>query len=260
MFTLSLHERDGALIEKLQKFFGGIGHITIRKKDNAVFFTVKSVKDLMNVIIPHFEKYPLLTEKQADFEIFKEIVMMMSKKQHLSQEGLNKIIALKSSLNKGLTPFLLENFPNVNFIERPVRKYYFKNVDPYWVTGFVEAEGCFFINTIKSDVYKLGYQIKLDFSIVQHSRDKILMENFVDFFNSGAIYENTGHVTYLASKLSNIQERIIPFFEKYPLQGYKHSDFTKFCSVAKLMEKKAHLTLEGLDQIIEIKKNKKIVK
>lgn len=82
------------------------------------------------------------------------------------------------------------------------------------------------------------------------------MENLVDFFNSGAVYENTEHVTYLATKLSNIQERIIPFFEKYPLQGHKHSDFKNFCLVAKLMEKKVHLTPEGLDQIIEIKQNK----
>ena len=41
-------------------------------------------------------------------------------------------------------------------------------MNPYWITGFVEAEGCFFINIIKSEGYKIGYQIKLDFSVVQH--------------------------------------------------------------------------------------------
>jgi hypothetical protein len=51
----------------------------------------------------HFEKFPLLTEKQADFVLFKEIVTIMSNKQHLNIEGLNKILMLKSSLNKGLT-------------------------------------------------------------------------------------------------------------------------------------------------------------
>jgi hypothetical protein len=84
------------------------------------------------------------------------------------------------------------------------------------------------------------------------------MANFVNYFNSGALYENTGHVTYLASKLSDIQEKIIPFFQKYPLQGYKYSDYEKFCSVAELMKKKAHLNPEGLEEIIKIKK--KIVK
>lgn len=131
MFTISLNSRDTALLEKIQHFFGGIGKISHRKKDNAVYFTVKSVKDIMNVIIPHFEKYPLLTKKSVDFELFKEIVTLMYNKQHLDTDGLNKVMALKNSLNKGLTPFLSENFPNVNPIEISVRKYGFNNVNPY---------------------------------------------------------------------------------------------------------------------------------
>lgn len=254
VFTISLNSRDTALLEKIQHFFGGIGKISHRKKDNAVYFTVKSVKDIMNVIIPHFEKYPLLTKKSVDFELFKEIVTLMYNKQHLDTDGLNKVMALKNSLNKGLTPFLSENFPNVNPIEISVRKYGFNNVNPYWITGFVEAEGCFHIAIIKSKAYKIGCQIRLDFSVVQHSRDKDLMANLINYFNSGALYENTGHVTYRATKLSDIQEKIIPFFQKYPLHGYKFSDYEKFCSVAELIKNKVHLTSEGLEKIIEIRK------
>lgn len=254
VFTISLNSRDTALLEKIQHFFGGIGKISHRKKDNAVYFTVKSVKDLMNVIIPHFEKYPLLTKKSVDFELFKEIVTIMYNKQHLDTDGLNKVMMLKYSLNKGLTPFLSENFPNVNPIEVSVRKYGFNNVNPHWITGFVEAEGCFHIAIIKSKAYKLGCQIRLDFSVVQHSRDKDLMANLINYFNSGALYENTGHVTYRATKLSDIQDKIIPFFQKYPLHGYKFRDYEKFGSVAELMNNKAHLTSEGLEKIIEIRK------
>ena len=75
--------------------------------------------------------------------------------------------------------------------------------------------------------------------------------------HSGAVYENTDHVTYLASKFSDIQEKFIPFFQKYPLQGYKLSDYEKFCKVGKLMKEKAHLTQEGVEEIINIKKRKK---
>jgi hypothetical protein len=118
-------------LEKIQSFFGGIGKITIREKDNTAYFTVKSIKDIIHVIIPHFEKYPLLTEKQADFELFKQIVIIMHNKQHLNSKGLNKIISLKSSLNKGLTPLLTTHFPSVCPVERPVRNKFFKNVNPY---------------------------------------------------------------------------------------------------------------------------------
>lgn len=114
----------------MQSFFGGIGDITIRKQDNSVYFTVKSVKDIINVIIPHFEKNPLLTEKQADFELFKQIVVMMHNKQHLTPEGLNKIISLKASLNKGLTTLLINHFPNIDPTERPVISKNLQNVNP----------------------------------------------------------------------------------------------------------------------------------
>lgn len=199
------------------------------------------------------EKNPLITEKQADFELFKQIVVIMHNKQHLTPEGLNKIISLKASLNKGLTLLLINHFPNINQVKRPLISNNLKNVNPYWVTGFVEAEGCFYINTIKSKAYKIGYQVKLDFSLVQHRRDKILMESFVNYFNSGGSYVNKESVRYIASKFLDIQEIIIPFFKKYPLQGYKLSNFDKFCSVAELIKKQAHLTHEGIQEIINIK-------
>ena len=134
VFTINLSGRDTTLLKRILSYFG-VGKITICKKDGFVYFTVNSVKDLINVIIPHFDKYPLLTKKQADYEIFKHIVRIMYNKQHLSTEGLNKVISLKASLNKGLTPLLTKNFPNVNPEERPVIKSFLK--DPSWVAGFV---------------------------------------------------------------------------------------------------------------------------
>jgi hypothetical protein len=87
-----------------------------------VYFTVNSLESLIKVIIPHFDKYPLLTEKQADYELFKQIVSIMYNKQHLSIEGLQKVINLKIAMNKGLTPILIEHFPNINPVERPAKK------------------------------------------------------------------------------------------------------------------------------------------
>ena len=46
---------------------------------------------------------------------------------------------------------------------------------------------------------------------------------------------------------------IIPFFNKFPIIGVKALDFEDWCKVAKLMENKAHLTSEGLEEIKQIK-------
>lgn len=61
-------------------------------------------------------------------------------------------------------------------------------------------------------------------------------------------------VILLYIKFSDIRDKIIPLFSDYPLIGSKALDFQKFCEVAKLIEKKAHLTSEGLKEIVLIKK------
>ena len=48
----------------------------------AVEFRVSTLNDIANVIIPHFDKYPLLTKKQADYILFKEIILLLLNKEH----------------------------------------------------------------------------------------------------------------------------------------------------------------------------------
>ena len=51
------------------------------------------------MIIDHFDKYPLITQKRADFILFKSIVEMLNRKEHLTEEGLRsfavKLLVLK---------------------------------------------------------------------------------------------------------------------------------------------------------------------
>lgn len=48
-------------------------------------------------------------------------------------------------------------------------------------------------------------------------------------------------------------DKLLPFFQKYPIQGVKLLDYFYFVSVIELMKNKVHLTEEGLDQIRKIK-------
>ena len=92
------------LLLQLQQFFGGVGTISKSSNYNRVIYSVSSIKDLTNNIIPlpplvsasRFLKLPsplplttvrawgLLTQKAADFFLFKEVVDLMNKKAHLS--------------------------------------------------------------------------------------------------------------------------------------------------------------------------------
>jgi len=65
-FIITLHNKDLDLLKRIQSFFG-VGNIKINSNTGNVYYTVSSVKELMGVIIPFFEKHPLLTQKRADF-------------------------------------------------------------------------------------------------------------------------------------------------------------------------------------------------
>lgn len=100
----------------LKASLGGVGSITIR--DNQVSFKVY-YKDLA-VLVDHLDKYPLITKKRADFELFKRILELMNRKEHLTPEGLIKIVSIKASLNKGLNEDLQTAFPNITPVSRPI--------------------------------------------------------------------------------------------------------------------------------------------
>ena len=59
------------------------------------------MKDLiacaLKVIIPHFIKYPLITQKHVDFLLFKQVVELMNRKEHQTKEGLGKIVNIRAS-------------------------------------------------------------------------------------------------------------------------------------------------------------------
>lgn len=212
-----------------------------------------SIKDLTNVIVPHFCKYPLLTKKQADFELFRQLAEFMNHKEHLTTEGLHKILSIRATINKGLPERLKAAFPDIIPVSRPEVKLA-ENIDPNWFAGFVDAEGSFIVSIHKSKT-TTGNAVKLIFSISQNQRDSELLSSFVKFLNCGRTSENPKNsaVELIISKFSDIENKILPLFNKYPLLGTKRRDYEDFCQIALLMKNKVHLTNEGLEQICQIK-------
>jgi hypothetical protein len=89
-------------------------------------YSVRSLNDILNVIIPHFTKCPLITQKKADYLLFRydyllfrSAALFRNEKKHLSPEGLQHIVNTRASRNKGLTPSLMESFPNSLPLRRP---------------------------------------------------------------------------------------------------------------------------------------------
>ena len=209
-FAISLHEKDQVLLDDIRSFFS-VGTLKKKGGNNVIKYQVRSITELA-VVIAHLDKYPLITQKWADYKLFKQAFEIVNRKEHLSFSGLEKILSLRASLNRGFSDKLKEAFPNIIPVQRPLVKLP-TNIDPYWLAGFVSGEGCFFINLCKAST-KLGFSAYLVFQITQHSRDVELMKNLVSFFNCGryVFRTNKNHCDFLVTTFSDVNDKIIPFF------------------------------------------------
>lgn len=98
-FSVSQRE-DRSEVLYLTKSYFNCGSIRFSKRDQNQKYEVRSLKDLNEVIIPHFKKFPLLSSKIKDFKIFVNICEMMRENQHKTKNGLIKIINLAVLMNK----------------------------------------------------------------------------------------------------------------------------------------------------------------
>lgn len=251
-FQIMLHIKDKDLLLNIKSFFSEIGDVSYSK--NVAIYRVQKLHDIINIIIPHFNKYLLITQKQSDFILFKDIVYLINNKAHMNKEGLIKILSLKASLNKGLSDSLIAFFPNIIKVER-YKINIAKHIDYNWLAGFVSGEGYFRINIYKSKTCNANYAIKLEISIVQHTKDEVLINSIKNVFNCGYTYKYSNkNIIYLRiSKFEDIYYKFIPLFKKYNIKGVKALDFNDFCEAAELINTKNHLTLTGFNKIQEIK-------
>ena len=249
---IGLNIRDKAVLERIQETLK-VGNIYYRSTDKTYRWKVSNIKQLSNVIIPHLTNYPLLTQKRADFELLKKIIEIINRKDHLNINGLQEIVNLKASLNLGVTHKLKAFFPNT--VAVPRAKFNFNGIpDPYWVSGFAEGEGCFFVSVYESIKSRLGIAIQLVFRITQHSRDIELLRTIEKFFGCGRVEKrNQKACDFTVNSFKDFEQKIVPFFLKYPLQGSKLLNFEDFNKVVKIMTIKGHLTKKGLETIKIIK-------
>ena len=98
LFEINLNEKDYVILKEIKNLFC-VGSIKFNEKTKSFQFTVSSSKDII-VIIDHFDKFPLKTQKRADFKLFKKVFKQMQRNEHLTEAGLRRIVAIKASMNR----------------------------------------------------------------------------------------------------------------------------------------------------------------
>lgn len=146
------------------------------------------------------------------------------------------------------------------------------NISPDNVSGFVVGEGCFYVESGFDPKYKLKHRIRPAFCIEVKSEDREILETIRSMLGCGSVYElNFGryqeykkkkwkpHVKYRVSNQSDLREKVIPFFEKYPLFGRKLEAFKIFKEILKRLSKGEQKIPEGLDNLKELANRLKAV-
>ena len=98
-FTVVQHQRDVQLLHALKQFFGC--GVVRRNHGERLGYRVRSLDHLNEKIVPFFETHPLKSKKRVDFAKFRKILQLMTKKEHLKGDGIERIRAILKTMNTG---------------------------------------------------------------------------------------------------------------------------------------------------------------
>ena len=97
-FSVSQNHDRAEVLKMFEDYFK-CGTLRPDRSDKTVKYETRSISDLVNNVIPHFEKYPLLSGKSKDFKVFSEICRKLHNKEHLTETGFNEIVNAAVALN-----------------------------------------------------------------------------------------------------------------------------------------------------------------
>jgi LAGLIDADG endonuclease len=148
--------------------------------------------------------------------------------------------------------FVISNFVDLYlFHDDPSFYFSVSSLVPWFVTGYTDAEGCFFLSIFRSKTHSLGWAVKPKFAIGAENNpaNRALLEQLKIFFGGGRIYLSRNQLYYEVTDLPTLL-RIRDHFLKFPLQSTKWVNFQLWSR--DMMVAKQHLTRSGLLSIVAI--------
>lgn len=128
-------------------------------------------------------------------------------------------------------------------------------LNPWWITGFVDAEGSFGISMVKKEEV---FKTTLQFKVSQNKPNETVLKSMVEYFGAGNVHvdnSSTNTIKFQIQDLVSIRKKVFTHFEKYPPVTSKMMDYNDWKKAMDILVDKKHLTTEGNNSLVEIINN-----
>lgn len=192
----------------------GVGSVT--KDNNKGQFFIRDRKHIENIILPIFDKYPLLTSKYFDYSRFKKALAILNNDSISKEQKDKDLLILKNS--KKDDNYLSPVWNNISLPLTEINIIHNIMTKP-WIVGFIEAEGSFYLvsKDSKRIVHGFGLTQKLDSIVLESIR-------LVFHIPSKVRYKEIHNHYILDTTNSRTIEHLIDYF-KDTMKGVKSLEY-----------------------------------
>jgi Fe-S-cluster formation regulator IscX/YfhJ len=246
-FKIDQKEDSAGILYDLSRYFN-CGKVVIDNRGYKSFKVVK-LTDILNIIIPHFDKYPLITSKHLNFLDLKKIALMLDK----NDLDINKIESIINNMNSRRS--FIDKW-NYLFNSKIIK------LDPHWIQAFIDGEGSFqfgIADRISRGSTYIATTPTLE--IAQNTHDVLVLSLIKQFFEAGYLkpkfnifdLEEALSVRSVSRFVLRDSKKIIEFIDKYPMLTRKHEDYLKWKTLILLKDSRAFDSTEGRSLMEHIK-------
>ena len=126
---------------------------------------------------------------------------------------------------------------------------------PSYISGYVDGEGCFSVSIRPRPQNNLKWEVVASFAVAQNGDKVEVLKMMKDYFGYGSFRGNKTDRTikYEIRSIEVLMKKVIPHFRRYPLQSGRQKDFVVFAKICERINKRRHLTKEGLIEIVKLR-------
>jgi hypothetical protein len=258
MFILTQNIRELEMFKALQEYLG-VGKL--QKNKNNIVLIVKSLDEIVNTIIPLFDKTCLRGSKLLTYLIFKEVVLMMIEKKHLTLEGLIQIINFSYFMNKETSLRTIESkqnyfniltdkfgqLPEIKNIPLPIINSLPK-INLEFIRGEIDGDGSFNVS-FRTKQRRIG----VNFTIIHELSSISVLKELITFFKCGKVYSlKSAAARYQVQTVDEILNNIYPVFKNIEFNTNKNEHFNILIKVCKHIKTKGFKTDDDLKFIVDL--------